>query len=70
VFSFDAPFYGSLGAVHLAKPIVGIAAAPTGNGYYLVGSDGGVFAFGPGAHFQGSLGGTPLRSPVDGIALG
>ncbi|MHB8320330.1 MAG: hypothetical protein ACYDEP_14080, partial [Acidimicrobiales bacterium] len=35
-------------------PITGMAATPDGEGYWLVGSDGGVFAFGN-AHFYGSL---------------
>ena len=43
------------------SPIVGMAAAPTGDGYYLVASDGGIFAFGPGAHFQGSTGSLKLN---------
>ena len=32
-------------------PIVGIAATPTGKGYWLVGADGGVFAFGDATFF-------------------
>jgi hypothetical protein len=47
--------------------VVGIAATPDGNGYWLVGSDGGVFAFGN-AGFFGSMGGKPLNAPVVGIA--
>ncbi len=50
-----SPFFGSLpglGIVPVA-PIVGIAATPDGDGYWLVGADGGVFAFGD-AHFFGS----------------
>ncbi len=55
VFTFgDAPFHGSVGGRALAAPIVGIAATPSGNGYWLVGSDGGVFAFGD-AGFHGSI---------------
>ncbi|MBW3669554.1 MAG: 3D domain-containing protein [Actinobacteria bacterium] len=42
-----------------------MATTPTGNGYILVGEDGGVFAFGD-ARFHGSLGGQPLRAPVVG----
>ena len=38
------------------KPIVGMAAPPTGNGYWLVAADGGIFAFGD-ATFFGSTGG-------------
>ena len=39
--------------MQLAHPIVGMAATPDGKGYWLVGKDGGVFAFGD-AHFYGS----------------
>jgi len=46
---------------------VGIAATPDGGGYWLVASDGGVFAFGD-ASFAGSMGGLPLDAPVVGIA--
>ncbi len=35
-------------------------------GYWLVGSDGGIFSFGK-AQFYGSMGGTPLQRPVVGI---
>jgi hypothetical protein len=47
--------------------IVGIASTPTGYGYWLVASDGGVFTFG-GAAFHGSLGGVRLAAPVVGMA--
>ena len=50
----------------LAKPIVGAAANPNG-GYWLVASDGGIFAFG-GAQFWGSTGGLPLNKPIVGMA--
>jgi hypothetical protein len=39
--------------------------APT-HGYWLVGSDGGIFSFGS-AGFHGSMGGIPLQRPVVGI---
>ncbi len=39
----------------------------TGNGYWLVASDGGVFAFG-GASFFGAMGGQHLNKPVVGGA--
>ena len=53
--------------VPLNKPIVGIAQTSTGNGYNLVASDGGVFAFGD-AQFKGSLGGIALDKPIVGMA--
>jgi hypothetical protein len=70
VFSFNAPFFGSTGAIHLNQPVVGMAAAPTGDGYYLVAADGGIFTFGAGAHYQGSTGAIRLNQPVVGMALG
>ena len=48
-------------------PVVGMAATPTGKGYWLVGSDGAVFDFGD-ATALGSLAGTRLAQPVVGIA--
>ncbi len=67
VFTFgDAHFYGSLGAIKLNAPVVGITPTPDGKGYYLVASDGGVFTFGD-AHFYGSLGATKLNAPIVGI---
>ena len=42
-------FHGSTGSLTLNKPIVGMAATPDGQGYWLVASDGGVFAFGDAA---------------------
>ena len=50
-----APFYGSLPSMGISPdaPIVGIMAAPDGGGYWLLGTDGGVFAFGDAA-FHGS----------------
>jgi len=46
---------------------VGIAATPSGKGYWLVGSDGGVFSFGDAA-FYGSAGWMQLNKPIVGIA--
>ncbi|MGD8668350.1 MAG: phosphodiester glycosidase family protein, partial [Desulfobacterales bacterium] len=37
---------GDLSGVSLAKPIVGMALTPSKNGYWMVASDGGIFAFG------------------------
>src|SRR2546423_13903578 len=42
IFNFGtAGFFGSTGAIKLNKPIVGMAAAPSGQGYWLGGSGGG-----------------------------
>ena len=54
-------FYGSLGGMHLNKPIVGIATTPDGKGYWLVASDGGVFTFGD-AGFYGSRAATAQQA--------
>jgi hypothetical protein len=67
VNSFGAPFHGSLGGTALARPIVAMAATPSGDGYWLVGSDGGVFAFGA-AGFHGSTGALRLNQPVVALA--
>ncbi len=54
-------------AICLNGKIVGIAATPDGGGYWLVGSDGGVFSLGD-AGFYGSMGGQHLNAPVVGMA--
>jgi hypothetical protein len=64
IFAFNAPFFGSTGALHLNQPIVGMTPAPDGNGYWLVARDGGVFSFGPGAAFHGSTGGIHINAPI------
>ena len=50
----------------LAGQIAGSAATPSGAGYWLVGSDGGVFSFGD-APFAGAMGGKPLNKPMAAI---
>jgi hypothetical protein len=68
IFSFGgAPFYGSTGAMHLNKPVVGMASTPMSGGYWLVASDGGIFSFGN-AGFYGSTGNIRLNKPVVGMA--
>ena len=68
IFAFgDAGFFGSTGAMTLAKPIVGMASTPSGRGYWLVASDGGIFAFGD-AGFFGSTGAMTLAKPIVGMA--
>jgi len=59
-------YHGSAARVSLAQPIVDIAATPTGNGYWLVASDGGIFNYGD-AKFYGSTGGIPLAKPIVGM---
>ena len=44
-----------------------MAATPDGQGYWLVASDGGIFAFGDAA-FYGSTGSLALNRPVVGMA--
>ncbi len=48
-------------------PVIASVATHTGHGYYMVGSDGGVFSFGD-ARFHGSTGNLRLNRPVVGIA--
>jgi hypothetical protein len=63
----NAVFYGSTGAIHLNKPIVGMAATPDGMGYWLVATDGGIFTEGD-AVFYGSTGAIHLNKPIVGMA--
>jgi hypothetical protein len=53
--------------VVLNAPIVSMATTPTGNGYWLVGADGGVFAYGD-APFWGSTGAMRLAQPIVSMA--
>jgi hypothetical protein len=67
VFGFgDAHFYGSTGAIHLNRPIVGMQATPTGRGYEFVADDGGIFTYGD-AQFFGSLGSVAGSPPTVGV---
>ena len=65
VFAFDAPFVGSMGGRPLNKPVRGMVRY--GNGYLMVGEDGGVFTFSD-RPFTGSLGARPPASPVVSVA--
>ena len=56
-----------MGGSVLNKPMVGMAATPTGRGYWLVAADGGIFSFGDAA-FHGSMGGSVLNKPIVGMA--
>ena len=53
-------------AVNATNPTTPISAPAAARGYYLVGSDGGVFTFG-GAEFYGSTGSLKLQRPIVGI---
>ena len=50
----------------LAAPLVGMAATPSGAGYWQVARDGGIFSFGNAA-FYGSTGATRLNKPMLGM---
>jgi ribosomal protein L24E len=63
----DAPFHGSTRSFDLRRPVVTMAAAPNGSGYWVVAADGGIFAFGS-APFLGSTGGIVLNTPIVGMA--
>ncbi|MEN3272286.1 MAG: hypothetical protein V7636_1047 [Actinomycetota bacterium] len=49
------------------RPVPAVATSTVPPGYWLVGADGGVFAYG-GAAYLGSTGGVPLNAPVTGMA--
>jgi hypothetical protein len=61
-----ATCYGDLTGTKLNQPIVGMAVDKTTGGYWLVGADGGVYAFN--APFDGSTGGLHLNKPIVGMA--
>ena len=56
-----------MGGLPLNQPVVGMAATKDGKGYWLVASDGGIFAFGD-ATFHGSTGSLHLNQPVVSMA--
>jgi hypothetical protein len=67
IFSFgSAQFYGSMGATHLQRPVVGIVSTRDRGGYWLDASDGGVFSFGD-AQFYGSIPGLSLHPAGSGL---
>jgi ligand-binding sensor domain-containing protein len=54
-----------MGDKKLNAPVQSLVPDPDGTGYWLVASDGGVFAFEAG--FRGSMGATRLNQPVTGM---
>ena len=68
VFAFgDAPFAGSTSGMNLSQPIVGFSPTADGQGYWLLGRDGGIFSYGS-ADFFGSTGNIRLNQPVIAMA--
>jgi hypothetical protein len=65
IFAFDAPFRGSMGNQKLNKPVTGMVRF--GDGYLMVGEDGGIFNFST-QPFAGSLGANPPPRPVVSVA--
>jgi hypothetical protein len=65
IFAFNAPFKGSMGDRKLAKPVTGMV--PYGDGYMMVGEDGGIFNF-SNKPFDGSLGAAPPSKPIVSVA--
>ena len=63
----DGTYKGSLVGGGLARPAVGMAVTPSGEGYWLVAADGGIFAYGD-AGFRGSTGAFGLNEPIVGMA--
>ncbi len=63
----DGTYRGAVVGGGLSRPVAGLAVTPSGNGYWLVASDGGIFAFGD-AVFRGSTGATRLNQPIVGMA--
>jgi hypothetical protein len=54
--------------MHLAAPILAMAATPDSHGYWLLGGDGGIFTFGD-AGFFGSTGGRHLNASIIAVSV-
>jgi hypothetical protein len=63
-FNGDTPI---LAPANAQVTIGGMAPTPDGGGYWMVGTDGGIFSFGD-ARFFGSTGGIHLNEPIVGMA--
>ena len=62
----DAQAPGDPTTLRPNRPIVGMTSTPDGGGYWLVASDGGIFAYGNAA-FHGSAGNIALNRPIVGM---
>jgi hypothetical protein len=62
-FPWDIIMAGTLPAPDTQEGAMAIRTTPSGQGYWIVGSDGGVFTYGD-AQFYGSLGDTDLDAPI------
>jgi hypothetical protein len=67
VLAFGREYLGDMARQPLNQPIVGMASTPSGRGYWLVASDGGIFTLGD-ARFFGSTGAMRLNQPIVGMA--
>ncbi len=67
VVPFGTTSVGANAVSNPNAPVVGLAATHDGDGYWLVGSDGGIFSYGD-ARFFGSTGALRLNAPIVGMA--
>ncbi len=63
-----AGFFGSGAGTSPSSPVIGIATAPGGRGYYLASANGKVLGLGPNAPSFGDVSALPLTKPIVGIA--
>ena len=66
VLAVNAPHHGSMDGTQLNGPVLDAIPTPDHGGYYMVGSDGGIFTFGN-AVFAGSMGGISLNAAVQSL---
>ena len=62
-----APHRGDMRGTALNRPVVGMSPTASGDGYWLVAGDGGIFSFGD-ARFLGSTGAMRLNQPIVAMA--